>query len=356
MHKQGHLALGQQTVARTLRTTARLVPRVLLLALMLALAIGSIGQPQPTQAAQPAEENTGSRVQRPWVSLLGQKNQHKFELMSTYVGVKRRPKGPYCPKRTYTYVVEVSAKYSHTGRDGRMLPDVSAPLTGMYVNSSSGDTSIGTISPPRYFAGMAAFDDNPHEYDFNFAAKQAGKTTLTFSADLPHVGDTTGAGNSTTGSTVEVTVVNCKFKVSTNSLWTVPGPAQITLAATISGANVTCNDQYQCKGSATVTWGGSVAAVRDCSGSVKAKSSKVDLKGDIGPSGELNMTLKYTASTVTLKVDCGEAGGKSYDRTVTPDPLSISVPNEGSSRKQKHALGGAGAQGATHITVSPDKS
>ena len=156
--------------------------------------------------------------------------------------------------------------------------------------------------------------DTPGEATFQFTAKKAGKTKISF------IGNGTD-GSIATPAIVDVTVEACRFQVTTTSIWVVPGEAKLILVAKIVKAELTADDQNHLSGTATVKWFLVVSRVEHCTGEIKAGTSTADLSGQVDADGELTVKVNYKQALVAINQTCVNRETVTGARTVpvTPD-------------------------------------
>jgi hypothetical protein len=312
--------------------------RTVLIALVLALAIGSAGQ---TPRAQAAPDNPAD----------------------IYFEVWAFPKNPppLCINQELKIYVSVNKGIVKIINDKAFdLPRGNVP--GVQVRGSM-TNAIGTLSSvDDELANLVGGNA-----DFLFTAKKAGKTILTFNADVE--GRWTGSVKLTLlGRTIPakkaeipVTVRNCKFKVTTIGQWHVPGPASISVVAISDDAEVRSADaQGPFTGSTTVNWTVTSGQVGDCLPQSVTASSQVDWTGNMDDNNLLVLDANYQTAGISLPVFCvGSDGGVAEGSTpvqLTPDPLQVSVLSDGAVFEQPQVLQGPEAMpGYATIIVVPEE-
>ena len=89
-------------------------------------------------------------------------------------------------------------------------------------------------------------------------------------------------------------------------------------------------------GTATVTWiGGVNVGARDCSGVVDVASSQAELTG-VQDDDQLIVDVVYLAAALTNTINC--VGSHTIQTEVTPDPVTVSVPDSGGGKRQTQDL------------------
>jgi hypothetical protein len=229
-------------------------------------------------------------------------------------------------------------------------------IPGVVVKGTVQNTAIGTLSQVENLTGWDS--RYPGAADYRFTAKKPGTTVVSFEGQINHIwwaSNLFGKGpivdrRDFVSDTVTVTVAECKFKVSANSGWQVEGPANLSFKAMFEDVEITGDENGHFTGSSTVTWTASSSAVGDCSGTLTATPSQVDLSGDLNnDSGLLVITMTYQATTASEVSNCGNP-----QFSMTPDPVKFVTSAEGGVSTQTHMLRGPeSVAGRVTIDVVP---
>ncbi len=303
-------------------------PRMILIALILALIISGASQPKPVEAAQgPAD----------WVG---------FKLDVT-------PKDPpmLCIGKAYQFFVSIDKTiYKNLEEKNKGLP-------GPAISDPNVKGEI--ISGPGKLLGT--FDEGDTQTTFSFKSNERGDTTLKFSAAI--TGSMIGTEKLLNTrmkqeATVKLKIRPCKFKVTTIQTWNIPGQAAGYIAATSKDAEVKAADpQSPFTGSTSVIWVASVGRVRDCSGVVSIGSSKLDWNGTMNDSGQLTLNGDFQTAAGEFAVKCaggGESLSDSMQVELTPDPVTLTIASSGGTINQSQTLEWEGANpGQITITIVP---
>jgi len=172
---------------------------------------------------------------------------------------------------------------------------------------------------------------------FVFTADKPGKVTLRFTADIKN--SWIGANEQVIGSGMRVqkeitfTVTPCKYKVKTITKFSAQG---VIIVSTMDG-EMKSDEQGNFTGSATVNWiSGVTVGYKACSGVIDVASSQANLTGHQDDSDRLMAEVTYLPAVLTHTFDCG--GNETKQAEVTPDPLALSVPSSGGVSTQSQDL------------------
>jgi hypothetical protein len=204
-------------------------------------------------------------------------------------------------------------------------------LTGQTITSFY-DNVLGTLSPasasvvwPR---GTALFV---------FTAERAGRGAVVFEADINRRSIFgIDFGGSHLATTRPITVVDCGYRVTAVSRWAVPGEARLVIRAHISEAGLADDGTGRLAGTGVVKWAIEAAPVGDCTGTVTAPNSAVELTG-IVEAQELFVDIAYSPTPVTIVINCRGIGGP-MTVDLVPAALTVPVAIEGGSLRTPHAL------------------
>lgn len=294
--------------------------RILLIALVLVLAIGSAGQIPSAQAAPAGATNITI-----WMRALkvgGERTICIGDKVNIDVSVLRKVEPAwYGPSTTF--------------------------LPGIEVQASVIDSSIGTISPAK---GSTRLD---RDTIFTFSAQNPGTTKIQFTGKVNKrvfLGLVLSSVEVYTD--IDVTVEDCKYKVNAVSVWVLdPG---FTAVAEIDEAGMTVDAEGLYTGSASVHWDIIYIDVSPCTlshGSV-LPPTEAELHGELdGP--DLLLDVVFQPVKFKTGLTCPDVGTPAGFTPVLlpPDPLSIEVPSSGGRITQAHALTGGNLPGWTAIWV-----
>jgi hypothetical protein len=318
----------------TAQTAGRLsVPHwcSLIIALALALAIGSVSQTLPAQAA----------------SVPGDPISIGFKLV---VAPEKLPT-ILCGKKLFLYVAVDKTKYKVINDKTYQIPDhVGAPDAKGKLTAGP-----GTLQPQ---IGFADDDGNTVDStDFIFISDQPGTTTLKFTAFIKNAW--IGANEKiVNGSSVEiekeVTVkVVCKVLATTISTWS----AGMDIVATIDDAVMKADAQGNFTGSATVNWVTSVIGDPGCGAVSTMAPTKADLTGEINDSDQLVGKVTFQPMSASGFAAC--AGKRiSTSNSGIADPLTIRVAASGGVSTQAQVstwTKGGSLTGSAIIILVPEE-
>lgn len=291
------------------------------MALALALAIGSAGQPPLAQAAPASDTGT--------VRMLAK---------------KERGERTICPGDMVSISVTV---WRNLHIAGERLEELGfgflSYLVGIEVEASVIDSSIGTISPAKNLTRIESI--TPGSAFFTFSAKEPGTTSIQFWGKINKIvllGYVLSSDEVYTE--MAVTVEDCKYKVTTSSRWRPPGPANLNIWAMIDAAGMTEIEEGRYEGTASVTWLVTSGPIIDCVPQSTISSSQAELNGQVFGPEEFIVDVAYQPVTVTFETYCvGSDGGVaagSREEQLTADSLTFTVPASGGGRRLSQALQG----------------
>jgi hypothetical protein len=275
----------------------------------------------------------------------------------------KQPKTKLCAGRTVSYLVQVELE--PLIRMPTPVPPRGSPkklgVVNVKIEAFSSERNVADFVGGDSASGIAnartsvVTEDNDLSglgAKFTLKAKKPGSSTLYFeglvqgeyvSYDLP------------------IRVIACKFKVTTISEWSVPGPAGIHVTAISDDAEVkSADEQSPLTGSTSVNWVVSVGAVGGCSETIDVGSSRVEWNGTVDDSDQLALNGTYQTAAGALDALCVGASGESTTGNMsielTPDPLLIGMSASGGSTSQSQILQGPEAtSGLVTIIVVPEE-
>jgi hypothetical protein len=312
MFRNSHNSRGSSTQAG--KPTPRWRPVSVALVLALAIVVGSAGQPWPAQAA-PAST----------------------EYAYVVTAALDKPNATICVGDNVTISVDVV----QARLEGVELME-QLTLTGLWVEGSVLSPSIGTFIMARMKIGWNS--DRPKVAVLAFHADKPGKTTLTFKAEVHYYVTRLdkwlyGPAKIAESNPVDVTVEDCKYKVTAVSVWSGFG---LTHVALIDQAEMTADAPGHYKGTATVNWVITEEHARaGCRPHVVTATSQADLIGDMDKDGQhLVVDLAYQLAEATwlnFLDDCLTQSSSDLLQ-YTPAPLTFSVPASGGGNDLSQAL------------------
>ncbi len=286
------------------------------LALLLALVIASASQVPLAQAAPAADAPR-------W-----------------YMDVAN-PKTKLCVGETAKYLVKAYLAWS-------VEPGTELPLSGVKIEATSSDKSVGTFKKNSAISGF----DNEDLVTavFSFTAKKPGKTNLFFEGLVDKK-----VASTYVSFTVPVTVIPCKFKVVTTSKMTASYPGgSIKFLGVIVGGKVTADENGYFTGTAPVVWI-STSVVPGCGAVNSLGISNVKMRGNLNDSETLTLDLNYDPVSFKDVVKCRFGSGAS-STSIQASPLNVDVPSANGgvvNRKQQLSGGPGGANGSALVYVIP---
>jgi len=232
-------------------------------------------------------------------------------------------------------------------------------VTAANVEGEVLDTKIGKISPASRETNFKT-GDSPNAI-FTFRAIKKGETDIVFKTVINTfwIGkngptETLDKDYKVNKQFVKVTVKQCKFKVSVNSKWSIPGEANLSYVAEVNEAKVTGDEQGHFTGSAKVNWTSNAGGVENCSGTSTVEPSPVNITGDMNQNDEIELTFTFQSAQNTIAAKCGDASG-STKISLTPDSLKLAVTSDGGASSQSQALRGPETiSGTAFIDIVPD--
>lgn len=285
--------------------------RNVFIALLIALAISSVGQ---TPSAQAAPARTNVRL---------------------YMEVVN-PKTTLCVGESVRYIVKVNSQFTSAPR-GWTDKNLPAPfaLPRINVDAFSVDKTVGDFIGTRNGSVTRSTGSTdeivdlvnpnaeplPHSATFTFKAKKAGRTTLYFEglADGQYV-----------DFPVPVKVINCKYKVTVISNWfiTQGTGGSISLVSFVRWATLMAVSENNFMGESTARWIPNIVLPSQCTHSDTVPPSKVTLTGGINTSDELVVKVVFGTAALT---EVGACGPQPIDTTnaMLPDTLEVKVPGAG---------------------------
>ncbi len=296
------------------RRTKISAPRwqIVLIALLLALAVGSAGQTPLAQAAPAGDSVLFSMV------LVG------------------NPKTKLCvgDKVTYNVRVEFESRGMPTPAPGPLgkLSAANVKVEAFSTNKNVGDftNTVKGYSTSSTIVTVGDDDLIGLRASFPFKAKKAGTTILYFEGLVQ---------GGYVSLNLPVKVINCKFKVTAASSWDRQDGGGHIYLATMDEAELTADAQGHYSGSAIVNWFGTFGVGGGCSFvyTITPSQSPVEMTGELGENGQLVVTLTYQSVHTTGSGTCGNMSGWD-DYHITPNPLDFSSQNSGGSFTLAHPL------------------
>ncbi len=197
------------------------------------------------------------------------------------------------------------------------------------------DSAVGAISPPQQ---PTAFDGTSQ---YIFTAKREGSTTITFQSDIDGIAffglplDNTIIKNSTS-----IRVEDCSYRVTTDSRWSVAGPANIRAFAFIRRAGLVyaggLGERYT--GTADVYWVITVGNVGECQGVTRAHSEAY-LTGTYDDSDHFIVGIDYRPVDLEIIANCRGLLGR-MPVVLSPGAITVTLdPEGGRSRPESQQLG-----------------
>ena len=290
--------------------------RSVVMALVLALVVGSAGQPSPARAA-PAGDATL------WIGLFAEK-----------IGGERT----ICTGDKVLIRVRVVQRIEIIGSEENYSL---APSIGVEVGASVDGNGVGRISPAK---NTTRLDSEPMGATyFTFSAEKPGATTVVFQAKLNTRVVLGFVLSSITipPTRVPLTVIDCSYKVTAISRWSGFG---LNYVAMIDQAGLTADAPGHYTGTATVNWViTQMDSTAGCISHATTFTSQADLTGDTDEDGQqLVVDLAYQLAEVKATwyhyfSDCTATNSHELV-SYTPDPLTLSVPASGGVSSQSQAL------------------
>jgi hypothetical protein len=203
-------------------------------------------------------------------------------------------------------------------------------LTGLTYTAFY-DNQLGTVSPASVTARWPRRAAN-----FVFTAQRPGTGAIVFETIVNR--DTifgVEVGGRRLVTTVPIRVEDCAYRVTTISRWAVPGEANIVIRAHMANAGLAYDDTGRLTGTGTMQWEITAGRVGDCTGTVTAFNSAVELAGDVD--GDfLILDLEYESALGRIMVFCGFGGPVPIE--LLPATLTLPIPIQGAGLQTPHQL------------------
>ncbi len=317
MSRNSHNSRGSSTYARN--QTSRW--RIIFIALVLVLTIGSTVQTPRAQAAPP-HERAYIDVTGPVTICLGKTGYYK----------------------AIVYLVPDIPEGGITVND--------IPQDGVRVEASSSNTDIGDFSS-RFHTTLSIntmdemIGQKPHIAQFDFTAKKVGNTTIWFEALI--------GGEYATSPMMPVKVVKCKFRVSTISRWNFVTPYGSTKMIAITGKPVMLelnNANERRTASTNVVWveTTNVPKYRETN---NLRFGALEVTGEVRDDGNLVFSVKHAPVTFKQTLCAPNVGCANNSYTSTPEELkNLSLPSAyGGTITRANDLHDEGGASPGNITV-----
>lgn len=312
MHQQSHGTSVRLLATSAIRSTAKLVARKRWIMIVLVLALLSMSQSLPVNAA-PA--SAGSV---------------RIFMSATKIGVKRT----ICVGDKVPIRVMIKSEVD---------PNVEKAFVTVYgglkvTASVNGGNSVGTISPEKSTTSLKS--DPVGAAMFTFTAGKAGTATINFSGKLNELSVfSLKVSSNTVRAYINLKVEDCKYRFSSTSVWSVPGEAHITLIARIDVAGMKDNGDGTFEGKAQVNWSAYASQVGDCSGMLVPDSQATVFGLMSKASNQITWDVSFTPATAKLKIDCQETSA-TRDIPLKPDPVTFTASVNGGGKNKPQMLRG----------------
>jgi hypothetical protein len=288
-------------------------------ALLLAFILGSTAHIPPAQAAQTAD------------------------VVRWYMDIAN-PKTKICVGDTVEYLTKVFFVFNPESRD-------EWPIPGVKVEATSSDKSVGSFKRDSAIAGFG--NDDLVTASFLFTAKKTGTSNLYFEGMVDKKFRDTYVSF-----TVPVTVINCKYKVTSRSQWMQnTGNGTVFLNTYLINVRLVGNEQghFTVSGSSNATWI-MTTFIPGFRSSNTIQSSEADLDGQLFENNQFSLNLSLN-STSGAETNCGEPGCGGGDVKLTADPIKLTFPAEGGTRRVPHGLNSPGGKltGSSVVTLKVEK-
>lgn len=262
------------------------------------------------------------------------------EVVTWYLDVAN-PKTKICVGQTVEYSTTVHYNY--------LAGETEWAISGVTVEATSSDKSVGTFKKDSAITGLANID--LVTASFSFLAKKPGKTNLYFEALADKKFTSTYVSF-----TVPVTVIPCKFKVIATSQMSqcYPGGC-IKFKGVIVEGQVTADENGYYVGEAPVVWI-STSQVPNCGAVNLLGIGKVKMRGNLNESGELVLELVYQPVSFTDTIKCPFGSGiGATPINISPLNVTVSTQSKLTAVKLNQQLsGGPGPIGGTaNVYVIP---
>jgi hypothetical protein len=219
-------------------------------------------------------------------------------------------------------------------------------IPGVRVLGAADFPNIGQVTPRE--SRTMWNSDVPGSANFVFHAENPGTTTISFEGRVNQAWGGSVLETLINPSrwesifdTVDVTVQDCSYKVTTYSKWQVPGPANIKIKAWITEAGLTNDGTGHYTGTGNVTWQLTSGQVGDCGAQSATTTSEVILNGE-RDDDQLIVDIDFLAANISLPVYCvGSDGGIASGVTpvqMIPGPVTLTVSSDGGGKRQDHLL------------------
>lgn len=197
----------------------------------------------------------------------------------------------------------------------RNMPDV-------VLDATVADSSIVTLTDATRVTWLDGQRDPPTA-NFRFRANKVGTTSLSFRARISEMGDFPDWRGplEDVADDIGITVINCKFEISTHSRFAVDGEANLRFGAGFNRIALEPSADGVYRASASLGWYASVSQVGDCLGRGAPNRSEVVIIGTLDDSGTLSVDVKYEPFGFTLAGNCG-----GFSTNVSPSTLRVEVP------------------------------
>lgn len=337
--------VGKELFAYTSRWLREIKPivrwRILIAALLLALAIGSVGQASIAQAA-PAPElvNFSMKVENPKTILR-------------------------CGE-TVTYILKVELQQvsllAPTPAPEPLGSPKGLPVINIKVEALSRDQTVGDFVGAKNGIATArtevVFDDDLATLGakFKFKAKKVGKTTLYFDGLVE---------GQYVSFNLPVKVIPCKYKVKTTAKFSSnpnndPAILPPPITARMENAELTADANGHFTGTANMQWfGGTQVSLLQggltCTVVEKfSASSPVDLTGEMSDDGQFTLNLTYDTVWSSFTETCSVASASGTLPYIL-DPMKLIMPDTGGSLSQPQGYNKSSFMGSVAIEVTPEE-
>jgi hypothetical protein len=200
----------------------------------------------------------------------------------------------------------------------RNMPDV-------IIDATVADNSIVSLTDATRVTWLDG-DRDPPTANFRFRANKVGTTSLSFRARISEMGDFPDWRGplEDVADDIGITVINCKFEISTHSRFAVDGEANLRFGAGFNRVALEPSADGEYQASASLGWYASVSQVGDCLGRGAPNRSNVVIRGRLDDSGTLTVEIEYRPFGFTLTGNCG-----GLSANVSPTALRVEVPPGG---------------------------
>jgi hypothetical protein len=222
-----------------------------------------------------------------------------------------------CAGNNYPVKIAVRVDFQRSmGGINIQFSDLVVP--GITIDTSSGNTSVATISPGRSVSGVLQNDLLPAasfgsssaglgEVTFTLHAIKAGSATLYYNATVP--AQLTQAGALPLRYAYGIQVENCAYRVSLNGRWSVSYPNLTTSLTETAKGQISKDASGQLTGMGDVTWSLRSFSVM-CKHSHSLTLDHAQLSGE--PNGDyVRVTFEYNPVGFST-VNCGSSNEGSF--------------------------------------------